>query len=129
MDGKELRKKLDATQKPLAEIARLSNMAPQSLVQSLLAKDVKTGLVEKLADALGLPLSYFYGGTDAGTHAIATGNKAVAAVNSTIGGGADSVPVLQERVRSLEHLVQEKERLIKVYERILGDGEARKPQP
>ncbi len=104
-------------------------MPPQSLVQSLLAKDVKTGLVEKLADALDLPLSYFYGSADAGARAIATGNKAVAAVNSTIGGGEDSVPVLQERVRSLESLVQEKERLIKVYERILGDDVVRKPQP
>lgn len=129
MDGEYLRKKIKETGVPIAEIARKIGQSRPNLSQALSTKDVKTGLVEKLAEALGLPLSYFYGGTDAGTHAIATGNKAVAAVNSTIGGGADSVPVLQERVRSLENLVQEKERLIKVYERILGDGEARKPQP
>ncbi len=83
MNGLDLRKKLEQTKMSLAEIARLSGMNPQSLVQSLSTKDVKTGLVEKLASALHLPLSYFYG-EDAGTHAIANGDKAVAAVNSTI---------------------------------------------
>ena len=123
MNGLDLRKKLEQTKMSLAEIARLSGMNPQSLVQSLSTKDVKTGLVEKLASALRLPLSYFYG-EDAGTHAIANGDKAVAAVNSTISDTPQNVKVLEERVRSLENLVQEKERLIKVYERFL-DGKGK----
>ena len=120
MDGRNLRKKLEKTGIPIAEVARKTGMIPQSLTQALLAKDIKTGLIEKISNALNLPLSYFYG-DDVGNHAIATGNKAVAAVNSTIGNDFKSVQVLEERVRSLENLVQEKERLIKVYERFF-DG-------
>ncbi len=127
MNGLDLRKKLELTKMSLAEIARLADINPQSLIQSLSTKDIKTGLVEKLASALHLPLSYFYG-EDAGTHAIATGNKAVAAVNSTIADNSQNVQVLEERVRSLESLVQEKERLIKVYERFLEDKGKEQPR-
>lgn len=116
MDGTDLRKKLDLTRKPLAEIARSADMVPQSLVQALSAKDVKTGLVEKLASALNLPLSYFYG--DSGTNVIASGEKSLAALNSTITkSNPQGVEILEERIRSLESQLYEKERLIKVYEK------------
>lgn len=127
MDGETLRKKIKETGVPIAEVARLIGQSRPNLSQSLSVKDVKTGLVEKLASALHLPLSYFYG-EDAGTHAIATGNKAVAAVNSTIADNSQNVQVLEERVRSLESLVQEKERLIKVYERFLEDKGKEQPR-
>ena len=123
MDGEVLRKKIKETGIPIAEVARLIGQSRPNLSQALTVKDVKTGLVEKLASALRLPLSYFYG-EDAGTHAIANGDKAVAAVNSTISDTPQNVKVLEERVRSLENLVQEKERLIKVYERFL-DGKGK----
>lgn len=123
MDGEVLRKKIKETGIPIAEVARLIGQSRPNLSQALTVKDVKTGLVEKLASALHLPLSYFYG-EDAGTYAIANGDKAVAAANSTISDNPQNVKVLEERVRSLENLVQEKERLIKVYERFL-DGKGK----
>ena len=119
MDGTELRKKLDSIKKPIAEIARSADMAPQSLIQALSAKDVKTGLVEKLASALNLPLSYFYG--DGSTNVIASGEKSLAALNSTITGDSpQGEEILRERIRSLECQLYEKERLIKVYEKFCG---------
>lgn len=122
MDGTDLRKKLDLTRKPLAEIARSANMLPQSLVQALSAKDVKTGLVEKLAAALNLPLSYFYG--DSGTNVIASGEKSLAALNSTITkSNPQGVEILEERIRALESQLYEKERLIKVYEKFCNMNE------
>lgn len=124
MDGIDLRKKLDLTRKPLAEIARSADMVPQSLVQALSAKDVKTGLVEKLAAALNLPLSYFYG--DSGTNVIASGEKSLAALNSTITkSNPQGVEILEERIRSLESQLYEKERLIKVYEKFCNMNEVK----
>jgi transcriptional regulator with XRE-family HTH domain len=124
MDGIDLRKKLDLTRKPLAEIARSADMVPQSLVQALSAKDVKTGLVEKLAAALNLPLSYFYG--DSGTNVIASGEKSLAALNSTITKSSpQGVEILEERIRSLESQLYEKERLIKVYEKFCNMNEVK----
>lgn len=118
MDGENLRKKIKDTGVPIAEVARLIGQSRPNLSQALSVKDVKTGLVEKLASALGLPLSYFYGEGASEPHAIANGNRAIAAVNSTISKPSE-VAVLEEKVRGMQQLLDEKERTIKAYERLL----------
>ncbi len=124
MDGEILRKKIKDTGVPIAEIARKLGQSRPNLSQALSTKDVKTGLVEKLASALNLPLSYFYG--DSGTNVIASGEKSMAALNSTI---TKSTPhgteILEERIRSLESQLYEKERLIKVYEKFCKMNEVK----
>lgn len=109
MTGKELKEKLTECGVSQSEIARRLEMSQQSFNQALVVNDVKSGLLERIAQALGLSMSFFYP-TD-GNNAVASGNKSIAAINSSVTSSAD---VLEERVRSLETLVNEKERLIKV---------------
>lgn len=109
MTGKELKLKLSECGVSQSEIARRLEMSQQSFNQSLLVNDVKSGLLERIAQALGLSMSFFY--PVEGNNAFANGDKSVAAINSSVTSSAD---VLEERVRSLETLVAEKERLIKV---------------
>lgn len=117
MTGQELRAKLIPTNKQITELARLIGVSHQSLSQALSTKDVKTGLIEKIATALGLPLSYFYGdGTDG--RAIANGNRAIAAVNSTISEQSEKA-ILEEKVRGMQKLLEEKERVIQAYEKMV----------
>jgi transcriptional regulator with XRE-family HTH domain len=124
MDGEILRKKIKDTGVPIAEIARKLGQSRPNLSQALSTKDVKTGLVEKLAAALNLPLSYFYG--DSGTNVIASGEKSLAALNSTITkSNPQGVEILEERIRSLESQLYEKERLIKVYEKFCNMNEVK----
>ena len=119
MTGQELRTKIVPTRKTISELAVAVGLSQQGLSQAFSAKDVKTGLVEKLASALNLPLSYFYG--DGGTNVIASGEKSLAALNSTITGDSpQGEEILRERIRSLECQLYEKERLIKVYEKFCG---------
>ena len=120
MDGEILRRKIKDTGIPIAEVARLIGQSRPNLSQALSVKDVKTGLIEKLASALGLPLSYFYGEGTSEPHAIAHGNRAIAAVNSTISPEQSEKAVLEEKVRGMQKLLDEKDRTIQAYERLFA---------
>lgn len=119
MTGQELKYKLIEAGKSQKDIAELLGVTAQSLSSVLSAKDVRSGTIERIADALGVQMSFFYptegsGVSIAGNNNISGNNNAVG--NVTIGDAA----VLQERVKSLEALLAEKERLIKVYEKMVS---------
>lgn len=59
MTGKELREKLAGRIK-ITEAAKMLGISQPALTQALNAQDVKTGLVEKFAKILNLPVSYFF---------------------------------------------------------------------
>ncbi len=110
MEGKVLKRKIAELNVTQLDLANKLEVTPQSLSSILHAKDVRSGTIERIAQVLNVPVSFFFGdGT--GHNAVASGNKSVAAINSSVSSSAD---VLEERVRSLEALVAEKERLIKV---------------
>lgn len=111
MTGKELKVKLTGCGYSQSEIARRLDMSQQSFNQSLLVNDVKSGLLERVAQAINVPMSFFYPMNES-HHAVAHGDHSVAAVQSTVMRG--DYALLEERVKSLEALLEEKERLIKV---------------
>lgn len=57
------------------QIARMIGESSQNFSAALAKDDVRTGLVEKIAEATGLPLSVFYGDGDV---AIANGDHSMA---------------------------------------------------
>lgn len=112
MEGKFLKKKLLEINKSQKELAALLGITAQSVSAILSAKDVRSGTIEKIAQVLGVSVSFFYGEGEVKQNAVANGTKSVAAINSSI--NTQDSEILKERVRSLEVLVAEKERLIKV---------------
>lgn len=60
MTGEQLDKKLKDSGYVLADVARLLNVPPQSLNQTLNAKDIKSGFLEDLCRVLGKDMSFFY---------------------------------------------------------------------
>lgn len=116
MTGEQLKNKLRGTGRTIADMAKILGMTRQNLSKALQSQDVKTGLVENIAAALGMPVSYFFGEmSDPVSHAIASGDSSVAAVNSVVEGNA----VLSARVEALTNLIKEKERIIAEKERII----------
>lgn len=61
MSGEELDKKLKNAGYVLADVARLLGVPPQSINQTLNAKDVKSGFLEDLCRVLEKDISFFYG--------------------------------------------------------------------
>lgn len=121
MTGNRLKEILYEKKVSQSQIAKLIGVSQQSFNQMLAAADIKSSLLERIAEALGENMSLFYpmiqtsltisesGGVSiAGNNNISGNNNAVG--NVTIGDAA----ILQERVRMLEKLLEEKERLIKV---------------
>lgn len=60
MDGLTLKHLLLPLDESLANIARNLGMTPQSLDNMLKTKDIKTGIIERIARLYKKPISYFY---------------------------------------------------------------------
>lgn len=109
MTGKELKTKLSACGVSQSEIARRLDMSQQSFNQSMIVNDVKSGLLERIAAAIGVDMSFFY--PTEGNNAVASGDNSVAAIQSTVThGDGDAL----QRIKYLEMLLEEKERTIKI---------------
>lgn len=121
MTGNRLKEILYEKKVSQSHVAKLLGVSQQSFNQMLAAADIKSSLLERIAEALGENMSLFYplepasvtvsdhGGVSiAGNNTIAGNNNAVG--NVTMGDAA----VLQERVTMLEKLLEEKERTIKI---------------
>ena len=85
MKGIEVKEILKKNRFSTIKVAELLGMSQQNLQNQLSRDDVRTGLVERIAQVTGLPMSVFYGGAN-----IATANgehaSAVAGNNNTTAG-------------------------------------------
>ena len=120
MTGKELKDKLAKQGIPASAIAEKIGISPQAINSTFNAADVKSGTLERIANVLGVNMSFFYptegsGVSIAGNNNISGNNNAVG--NVTIGDAAvlhERVKFLEQQVKDKESLLAEKERLIKV---------------
>lgn len=118
MNGKHVKNKIAGTGHNIKEVAEMIGIPRVNLSQSLSAQDVKTGLIEKIALALGVPVSYFFDPSPTGS-AVASGDFSAASVNGDASVRGGDAAVLNERVKALERLVGEKERMIEEKERTI----------
>ena len=63
MNGLELRKALSKSKVSIVDLAEKLNMTQPNLSNAFQVQDVKSGMVEKICDALGVTIDFFYGGT------------------------------------------------------------------
>lgn len=113
MTGKDLKEKIAQQNISALAIAKKLGISPQALNSTFNAADVKSGTLERIAEVLGVKMSFFY--PMDGSNAVATGNGNVAGNNNVVGSVTiGDAAILQERVVMLEKLLEEKERLIKV---------------
>lgn len=122
MTGKDLKELLTKFNMSQTDIAKQLGLSQQSFSQALNAADIKSGLLERIAKALCVPVSRLYGevGNNIQDSAIALGN------GIAVHGGCNAIndaSVLEERVKALEALLAEKERIIKLYEKMTKNGQ------
>ena len=60
MTGEQLRSKIKAKKRSFKSVAEAIGETPQNFQNMLNAADVKSGTLERIAEALGEPISYFY---------------------------------------------------------------------
>lgn len=60
MTGEQLRRKIKSKRRSFKSVAEAIGETPQNFQNMLNAADVKSGTLERIAEALGEPVSYFY---------------------------------------------------------------------
>lgn len=118
MNGEEVKRAIASKGFSVSDVARNLEMSPQNLSKQLSLSDIRTGLLERIADAIGVPVTYFFD-HKSGSEAIASGDFSAASVHGDASVRADNEGVMMERIRSLEKLVDEKERMIEEKERTI----------
>ena len=83
MEGKTIKDVLAQRGIAQAEIAKLLGTTPNNLNNMLAKDDVRTGLLESIAQAANLPISVFYGETYGNVSQNSGSNNATAINNST----------------------------------------------
>lgn len=117
MTGQELKKKISQQNVSALAIAKKMGISPQALNSTFNAADVKSGTLERIADTLGVGMSFFY---PADTQsAVASGNSSIAVNNITGNIEAGDCAALIEKVKLLEQLLEERERVIEEKERTI----------
>lgn len=79
MKGKDIKDVLAKYEIAQAEIARLLGLTPNNLNNMLAKDDVRTGLLESIAEAANIPISVFYGDS----YTVCNNTGATAINNST----------------------------------------------
>lgn len=109
MTGKALRPFLTHLDISLKQVADKLGISAQGLDNILKTKDVKSGLLERLARIYNVPITYFYDDKveNPRIELIANGHSAASYNgNATV---AEGDAVLQERVKLMETIIAEKD--------------------
>ena len=115
---KEILRKNGVTQ---SAVAKMIGESQQNLSAALSQDDVRTSLVERIANAIGLPVSLFYGDTKIAT-ASGVNSSAVAGNNNTVHApqNDDFLKELAAQRRLTEKSQEQIDRLLGVIEKLSG---------
>ena len=103
MTGKELKKILKQSDVSLSEISRRLGIAPQNLDIYLRSTDVKTGLLERLAEILDKDISWFYSGESFGVT-----SKSIVSTNT------NDISTLLSQITVKDKQIETKDRQIEI---------------
>ena len=113
MKGEEVKEILRKRKISVSEVARQLGMQQQTLSSALLGDDIRTGLLESIADLLGEPVTYFYTGESSGAAVVNGGT-----VNGNVTGKNDEGPAVSAIVAQLDTKDQQIDRLLRIIERM-----------
>jgi transcriptional regulator with XRE-family HTH domain len=112
MKGESIRKKIRLSSHRLNDVAEKMGISPQALNNILNAEDVKTGSLERIAEAMNLPITYFYGDT---TVSGVSGNVMMAEHGGVNNSEQQSVAVLAEQLSTKDKQI---DRLLGIIENL-----------
>lgn len=128
MKGETIRQKIRLTGRRFTEIAEIMGITPQALNKILGSDDVKTGSLERIAEAMGVPVTYFYDENGNGNGSISASGHAMVA-NRDVNNNSEerSVLVLAEQLSTKDKQIgikdQQIDRLLGIIEKLSEDGQ------
>lgn len=127
MTGKELKRLILSDDLTVAEVARRLGTSQQNLTCALSKEDIKTGLLERVAEVMEKPLAFFYG------EKFSTVQSAVGDNNTQVGGNYQgSDPAVLELLKmkdeqltlTIKQVSKAQEQMDRVLDRFCGPKEA-----
>ena len=130
MTGNTLKKLILSEGLSVAEVARRLGTSQQNLTCALAKDDIRTGLLERVAEAMGRPLSFFYGGAFGPVQSVGDNNTQVTQVAGNYSGAPDS-DVLEllkmkdeQLLLTIKQVSKAQEQMDRVLDRFCGPKEA-----
>lgn len=111
MNGEAVKKILKSKGVKLNSLAILLEETPQNMSSLLNVADVKTGLLERISAATGIPMSEFFGekSSISATMHGGSGNRMMTGVGNVMGGGdSELVAALKGEIELLKGIIAEK---------------------
>lgn len=111
MNGEAVKKILKSKGMKLNSLAILLEETPQNMSSLLNVADVKTGLLERISAATGIPMSEFFGekSSISATMHGGNGNRMMTGVGNVMGGGdSELVAALKGEIELLKGIIAEK---------------------
>jgi transcriptional regulator with XRE-family HTH domain len=90
MKGETVKNIILGMEYSVAQVAEMIGTSQQNLASALKHEDVRSGLLEKIASALNVPLSTFYGGTFGPVQTVGDNNTQVTQVSGNYSTAPDS---------------------------------------
>lgn len=130
MTGNTLKKLILSEGLSVAEVARRLGTSQQNLTCALAKDDIRTGLLERVAEAMGRPLSFFYGEAFGPVQSVGDNNTQVTQVAGNYSGAPDS-DVLEllkmkdeQLLLTIKQVSKAQEQMDRVLDRFCGPKEA-----
>lgn len=136
MTGNHLKNLILAEGYSINKMADMIGLAQPNLVSLLKHEDVRTGLVEKVAEAMRKPLSFFYGETYGTVSAISGNNNTSVAGNDNTVGSPDNklldllitkdeqlTLAMRQTLKAQEQVDKAQEQMGRVLDKYLGRSE------
>lgn len=111
MNGEAVKKILKSKGMKLNSLAILLEETPQNMSSLLNVADVKTGLLERISAATGIPMSEFFGekSSISATMQGGNGNRMMTGVGNVMGeGNSELVTALKGEIEMLKAIIEEK---------------------
>lgn len=111
MNGEAVKKILKSKGMKLNSLAILLEETPQNMSSLLNVADVKTGLLERISAATGIPMSEFFGekSSISATMQGGNGNRMMTGVGNVMGeGNSELVATLRGEIEMLKGIIAEK---------------------
>lgn len=126
MTGKELKDIILSEKMTVAEVARRIGTTQQNLTCSLSKDDIRTGLLERVAAAMGKPLAFFYGEAFGAVQNVTGNNNTQVSGNSnTITSDAVMLALLKMKDEQLTMAMNQTSKAQEQMDRVLDRLEGR----
>ena len=89
MKGETVKNIILGMEYSVAQVAEMIGTSQQNLASALKHEDVRSGLLEKIASALNVPLSTFYGGSFGPVQTVGDNNTQITQVAGNYSGASD----------------------------------------